>query len=93
MGCEVHYHRSSVHYSPPTSAKVVQAPRHKEVTTIKIIALGILNPDCRLGVWLASVTGRSPREDKALVTRGVGDWVDALEERKVCPLQETDHYF
>lgn len=54
--------------------------------TIRITALGILNLDCRRGVLLASVIGRSPREEKALFTRGVGGWVDALEERKVCLL-------
>lgn len=37
-------------------------------------------------MWLASVFGRSPREEKALVTRGVGDWVDELEKRKFCLL-------
>ena len=51
VGCEVLY-------SPPPSAKVVQAPRHKEVRTIRIIALGILNLHCRRGAWIASVIGR-----------------------------------
>jgi len=51
VGCEIYCSR-------PLSAKFVQAPRHKEVRTIRIIALGILNLDCRRGVRLASVIGR-----------------------------------
>jgi hypothetical protein len=77
VGCEVYC-------TPQNSAKVFQAPKDKEVRTIRIIALGVLNLDCRRGVWLASVTGRSPRKEKGLVTHGVGGWVEALEERKVC---------
>jgi hypothetical protein len=77
VGCEVYF-------STPTSAKVVQAPRHKEVRTIRIIAPGILNLDCRQGVWIASVIGRSHLEEVALVTSEVGDWEDALEDRIVC---------
>ena len=77
VGCEVYC-------SPPTSVEIVHVPRLKELRTVRIIALGILNLDYRRGVWLASVIGRSPREEKVLVTRGVGGWVDVLEERKVC---------
>jgi hypothetical protein len=74
VGCEVYF-------STTASAKVVQARRHKEVRTIRIMAVGILNLDCGR---IASVTGRSHREEMALVTCGVGGCVDALQDRKVC---------
>jgi len=86
VGCDVYY-------TPQTSAKVFQAPKHKEGRTIRIIALGVLNLDCRRGVWLASVTGRSPRKEKALVTRElVVGWM-LWKKEKFVSLRETDHYF
>ena len=82
-----------VYYSPLTGAIFVQSPRHKEVRTIRIIAVGFRNLDCRRGVWLASVIGRSLCEEMSHVNSEVRGWVDVWQKEKFVSLQGTDHYF